>query len=217
MGEQRLMPRVIWDDTGLRLYHAGVDRGMLYAPNFAVSWSGLVSVTESPSGGDATPYYVDGLKVLNVASGEDFAGIIEALSAPDEFAPCLGRLEISPALFALNQPRVPFGFSYRTLIGNDLAGTGYGYRIHLVYNALAQGTDYVNETAADTPKVRTYSWNFVTNPVDVPGYRPTAHVVFDTTKIDSTVIASLEDILYGNNASDPRMPAASELITLLGS
>lgn len=211
------MPRVTWDDAGFRFYQAGVDRGMLYAPNVSAAWSGLVSVTESPSGGESTSYYVDGQKVLNTASGENFNGVIEAFSAPGEFASCLGRIEISPALFVTNQPRTPFSFSYRTLIGNDLSGTEYGYKVHLVYNALAQGTDYANETVTDTPKPRTYSWNIVTSPIDVPGCRPTAHLIFDTTKNSGTAISSLEDILYGDDTGDPRMPTVTELITLLGS
>lgn len=211
------MPRATWDSIGSRLYHVGVDRGMLYVNNTFAPWNGLVNVTEAPDGGVATPYYLDGQKVMNIDAGENFKGSIQAFSAPIEFAPCIGRGVLSPALYAADQPKLPFNFSYRTLIGNDLDGTSFAYRVHLVYNALAQNSDFVHKAITDSPSPSTYSWNIVTSPIAVPGRRPTAHLVFDTRQNGSTVMTALENILYGDISDDPRMPSATDLITLLSS
>lgn len=211
------MPKAVWNTIGNRLYHVGVDRGMLYTTFQAAPWNGLVSITESPDSGDATPYYLDGQKALNIAAGENFNGSIQAFSAPIEFASCVGRLKMSPALYAANQSKQPFGFSYRTVIGNDSAGSAFAYKVHLVYNALAQISDFSNATISDKTDASTYSWNVVTSPIAVPGYRPTAHLVFDSRKNSVDILNALEDILYGDDDNNPRMPTASELITLLAS
>lgn len=210
------MARIVWDDAGTRLYQVGVDRGMLYMdPGVAVSWSGLVSMTESPSGGDAQLFYLDGIAVLNSPLGETFAGSLEAFSAPPEFAPCAGRGRLSVGLYAGEQPKAPFGFSYRTLIGDDIAGTSFGYKIHLVYNAMAQVTDFQHNTDAATASVKTQSWGLTATPEALVGYRPTSHFIFDTTTVDPAAIARLEDILYGDVDNDPRMPTAEEVVALL--
>lgn len=211
------MPRATWNDAGTRLYHTGVDRGMLYTSLFSVPWNGLVSVTESPDGGDPVPYYLDGRKVLNISASENYKGTIQAFSAPLEFAPCAGRLLLSPALYAADQPKETFGFSYRTLVGNDLAGTDYAYKVHVVYGVTGKMSDFAHETVADKVNPRTYSWDINAVPVPVPGYRPTAHLSFDTRKNSSDVMTALEAILYGDDINDPRMPVVSELVTLLAS
>ena len=211
------MARAVWNDVGARLYHIGVDRGMLYTSLSSVPWSGLVSVTESPSGGDVTPYYLDGQKILNIAAGEDFNCSIQTFAAPVEFAPCAGWLVLSPALYATDQPKETFGFSYRTIVGNDQSGSDFAYRVHLVYNALAQTSDFSHETITESVSPKTHSWNITTSPVTIPGYRPTAHFVFDTRKNSADVMTALEDILYGNDTTGPRLPATSELVALLAS
>jgi hypothetical protein len=210
------MARVIWDDAGERLYQVGVDRGMLYMdPVTAVPWSGLVSMTESPSGGDAQLFYLDGVAILNTPLGEDFAASLEAFSAPPEFAPCAGRGRLSAGLYAGEQPKASFNFSYRTLIGNDIVGTSFAYKIHLVYNAMAQVTDFQHSTDASAASIKTQSWGLTTTPEAPAGYRPTSHFIFDTTKVDPAAIARLEDILYGDVDNDPRMPTADEVVGLL--
>jgi hypothetical protein len=212
------MTRATWDDAGLRLFHTGVDHGMLYTGDLiplAVPWSGLASVTEASVGSDPSPYYLDGQKILNLPTGENFAGTIEAFSSPDEFAPCAGRGRLSIGLFATDQPRQKFGFSYRTLVGNDLKGTAFAYKIHIVYNATAQVSNFVHTTLTNDPSPKTSTWAFTTVPEVIPGFKPTSHVVFDTRHVDQYIIAKLEDILYGNADADPRLPTADELLGFL--
>jgi hypothetical protein len=212
------MTRVVWDAPGERLYHTGVDRGMLYIDDaipIAVPWNGLASVTESPSGASSQPFYVDGQKVLNIASGEDFGASIEAYSAPLEFAPCAGRLRLSTALFLADQPRKPFGFSYRTLVGNDSMGTDYAYKIHVVYNALAAISDYAHTSRTDKSTAKTHSWAITTTPMFVQGYKPTSHFVFDTRFNGGRLVTELENILYGDDTHAPRLPTVDELAGFL--
>lgn len=212
------MTRATWDDTGLRLFHTGVDRGMLYTGDLiplAVPWSGLASITEASDGSDPAPYYLDGQKILNLSTGENFAGTIEAFSSPDEFAPCAGRGRLSVGLFATDQPRQKFGFSYRTLVGNDTVGTNYGYKVHVVYNATAQVSNFTHTTIVNDPTPKTTTWAFTTYPISVVGYKPTAHFIFDTRSVDPHLIANLEAILYGDDNNDPRLPTPDELIGLL--
>jgi hypothetical protein len=210
------VPRATWDDAGTRLFQTGVDRGMLYVgTSVAVPWSGLASVTESPTGGDAQEYYLDGRKILSISSSEEFAAKIEAFASPLEFAICAGRVEISPALYVSDQPRQGFGFSYRTLIGNDDLGTDFAYKVHLVYNALAQISDFTHGTVTDKANVSTYSWAVTTTPVVVVGYKPASHFVADSRTVDPLVLAQLESILYGDDSDDPRFPSAQEFLTLL--
>jgi hypothetical protein len=212
------MTRATWDDAGLRLFHTGVDHGMLYTGDLiplAVPWSGLASITEASDGSDPAPYYLDGQKILNLSTGENFAGTIEAFASPDEFAPCAGRSRLSTGLFASDQPRQTFGFSYRTLVGNDVLGTSFAYKIHVVYNATAQVSNFVHTTQTDNPSPKTNTWAFTTVPTSIPGFKPTSHIVFDTRHVDQYIIAKLEDILYGDADNDPRLPTAEELLGFL--
>lgn len=210
------MPRIAWDAPGKRVYYTGIDRGMLYiGSDVAVPWSGLSSVSESPAMADPQPYYLDGQKILNLLSGEDFGGTIEAFGAPTEFAPCAGRLHLSTGLYATDQPKIPFNFSYRTMIGNDSEGLSFGYKIHIVFNATAQISDYTHTTDTASVTVNAYSWNITTFPVGTPGRRPTSHFIFDSRFVDDYIIARLEAILYGDDDNDPRMPTSDELITFL--
>jgi hypothetical protein len=212
------MATATWDDVGSRLYQTGVDRGMLYVNDtipLSVPWNGLVSVTETPSGGDPQPYYLDGRKILNVPAGEDFAATIVSFSPPFEFAACSGRFRLSNGLYSTCQPKKTFGFSYRTLIGNDVAGNDFAYKVHVVYNALAQLSDFTNSTITDSPAPTAYSWTITTTPVTVPGSKSTAHIIFDTRFVNASVMNVVEDILYGDYYNDPRLPSALELSALL--
>lgn len=209
------MTRLSWGDAGSRLYETGADRGVLY-PNSGpgVPWYGLISVSEEPTGGEPQPYYFDGLKYLNVSAVEEFAATIEAYSSPPEFAECDGTVALHKGLFASQQPRKSFGFSYRTLIGNDVDGTTYGYKIHLVYNAMAGPSSRSNQTLGDSVEPTTYSWPIEAVPFDLPGIKPTAHLIIDSTLTAPGLLSLLEGYLYGSGGIDPYLPPAVEVVRL---
>lgn len=212
------MTRVVWDDTGQRRYRTGVDRGMLYTTDAAVAWNGLASVTESPVVSDPTAVYLDGQKILNLPEGEDFAATISAYSAPIEFAPCAGRLLLQAGMYATDQPRETFWFSYRTLNGDDVSIVGATYRLHVVANAIATVGDFAHTTVSDKAAATLQSIAITTTPVVISGMRPTAHFVFDTRLASSDHIHAIEAILYGDqDGNDPRIPTTTELYTLLTS
>lgn len=209
------MPRIVWGAAGKRLYEVGVDRGVLYvgtAPG--VPWDGLVSVTESPSGFSSKPTYLDGVKIQNRVVGEEFEATIDAYTYPEEFAKCDGTALVSNGLFATQQRRRPFGFSYRTLMGNDLVGTDYGYKIHLVYDAIAEPSEHANQSISDSDDGFNFSWHITTKPSIFSGAAPTAHLVIDSTKTPNDLLRYIEEILYGNELDPPRLPSAGELAYL---
>ena len=209
------MARISWGSPGARRYETGVDRGVLYPKTGpGVSWTGLLAFNETPSGGDAKAYYMDGVKFQNRPASEEFSGTIEAYTYPSEFSKCDGTSAIATGLFAGQQPRQRFGLSYRTKVGNDLDGQDYGYKIHLIYNALAAPSDRSNQSLKDSPEVITFSWAVTTTPVLMAGIRPTAHIVIDSTATNSSVLSAIEDILYGSELNAARMPSQYELIAL---
>jgi hypothetical protein len=214
------MARLQWDQIGERVYETGVDRGVLYKPNSegeyndGYVWNGLVSVSESPSGAEATPQYADNIKYLNLVSAEEFGATIEAFTYPDEFAQFDGTAEPQPGVLIGQQRRGFFGLAYRTRIGNDVEGDELGYKIHLVYGALAAPTEKAYNTVNESPEAITFSWELTTTPVEVEGHRPTATLVIDSTKVDAANLAQLEDLLYGAEATQPRLPHPNEVIDL---
>lgn len=209
------MVRVTWDDPGTREWHSGVDRGMVYPNNTTVGvWSGLASIQENPSGGDAAPIYFEGRKVRNPHANELFQGVVEALYPPAEFAPCAGKLQLSPGLYAANQPKAWFHFSYRTLIGNDLSGAS-DYKLHLVYNCTVQNTDFTHTTVNASVTGVTHSWNIFTVPANPTGYAPTAHFILDSRYVSDFSLARIESMLYGDDNSDPHMPTVDEILSVL--
>lgn len=214
------MSRITWDATGERLYETGVDRGVLYPRSSTgeyingVPWNGLVSISESPSGAEATPQYADNIKYLNLVSTEEFGGTIEAFTYPTEFGQCDGSAEVTPGIHVGQQTRRTFGLAYRTLLGNDVDATDHGYKLHLVYGALASPSEKAYTTVNDTPEAITFSWEFTTTAVDVPGHRPSATITIDSTSVDPGALAALEDILYGTELQDPRLPLPAEIIDL---
>lgn len=217
------MPKLTWDDAGKRIFETGVDRGVLYIPNAATgvydtgfAWNGLVSVTESPSGAEATPQYADNIKYLNLLSAEEFGATIEAFTYPDEFAACDGSASPVAGLLLGQQIRKPFGLSYRTKVGNDTKGQDFGYKIHLVYGCLAAPSERNYTTVNDSPEPITFSWEVTTTPVDVNAtYRPTASLIIDSTKTTAPKLLALETLLYGDAAKQPKLPTPSEVITAL--
>lgn len=209
------MTKLIWGVVGERYFEAGSDRGVLFIPEQAgVAWNGLVSVTESPSGGEPVPYYVDGVKYLNIAAAEEYEATISAFASPREFYQCDGTLSIRNGLYVTQQPRRSFGLCYRTLLGNDIDGVDYGYKLHLVYNALAAPSERNNATIADSSEPITLSWKISTTPPFISEYKPTAHMVIDSRTTDPVVLQTVEDILYGTDDVLSRLPSPNELIEL---
>lgn len=210
-----------WDQSGERLYETGVSKGVLYPQNpntglypLGVAWNGLNNVTEKPSGAEATPVYADNIKYLNLMSAEEFAATIEAYTYPDEFADCDGSAAIATGVYAGQQTRKPFGFCYRTEMGNDLEGVDYGYKLHLIYGGTASPSEKGFATINDSPEAINFSWEVSTIPVTVTGFKPTSQLTIDSTKVVAETLAALEDILYGTAGADPRLPLPDEVAAL---
>ena len=215
------MAALTWDAVGERFYETGVDRGVLYLPTNGVydtgfAWNGLVSVTESPSGAEPSPQYADNIKYLNLVSAEEFGGTIEAFTYPEEFGQCDGTAFPKAGVAVGQQTRKTFGLSYRTLLGNDVDATDYGYKLHLIYGALAAPSEKAYSTVNDSPEAITFSWELTTTPVEVEGHKPTASLTVDSTKVTSDALAALEAILYGSDTEEPRLPLPDEVVTLVG-
>ena len=215
------MAKLVWDETGKRLYETGVSQGVLYPqsggtyPN-GVAWNGLTAVTESPSGAEATPLYADNIKYLNLFSAEEFGATIEAYTYPDEFMACDGSAQIAKGAYIGQQNRKQFGMCYKTLLGNDVNANDHGYKLHIIYGAMASPSEKAYATVNDSPEAITFSWEVTTTPVNVTGYEPTASIVIDSTKCDPTKLADLEEILYGSAEEGPRLPLPNEIVTVLG-
>ena len=220
------MSKLVWDQTGERYYETGVKMGVLYPQSASgtypkgVVWNGLTAVTESPSGAEATPLYADDVKYLNLYSAEEFGATIEAYTYPDEFAECDGSAEIATGVTIGQQNRKAFGLCYRTTIGNDTDGNDHGYKLHIIYGAMASPSEKAYATINDSPEAITFSWEITTTPVSVSGFKPTASVTIDSTKVDGTKLKQLEAILYGDNGSssvgEARLPLPDEIVTLIG-
>lgn len=214
------MAQLTWDETGKRFYETGVDRGVLFLQNSqgaytnGVAWNGLTAVTESPTGAEANPQYADNIKYLNLVSAEEFGATIEAFTYPDEFAQCDGTATPSAGVSVGQQSRKTFGFAYRTKLGNDIAGSDYGYKLHLIYGALAAPSEKAYATVNDSPEALTFSWEVTTTPVDVPGLKPTAQLTIDSTKVDATALADLEELIYGTAGVDPVLPLPGDVIDI---
>jgi hypothetical protein len=187
-----------------------------------IAWSGLSSVSETPDGAEPNDIYADNIKYLTLISAETFGGTIEAYTYPDEFMECDGSVALTKGVYIGQQTRKTFGLAYKTILGNDVDGEAYGYKLHLVYGALASPSERAYETVNDSPEAMTLSWEFTTTPVDVPGYKATALITIDSTKVDAAKLKALEDILYGTDetttgagdGTDPRLPLPSEIITM---
>lgn len=204
------MARIAWGKTGDRVYQAGVDRGVLYIDGVGYPWSGLTSVKEATIGGDVKAHYIDGVKYAERRLLAEFAATIEAFTFPEEFAACDGTKSLGNGLFATQQRRKSFGFSYRTKIGNDVKGLDLGYKIHLVYNALAAPSDQEHNTLSDSPEAYTFSWAITTR-APVLDFVPTAHFVIDSRDTPDGLLSYIEDVLYGSETLQPRLPSANEL------
>lgn len=216
------MARLEWDAQNTHFYETGVDHGVLYPMSadgatygVGVAWNGLTAVTESPSGADPNPIYADNIKYLNLYSVEEFGATIEAYTYPDEWAECDGSAQVSPGVTIGQQKRKAFGFSFRSLVGNDTLASDYGYKIHLIYNAMASPSDRNYTTTNDNPEAIDFSWEVSTTPVEVGGnYKPTSHIIVESNKVDATKLATLEGTLYGGENAQPTLPTPAQVIAM---
>lgn len=212
------MSRLIWGAVGERTYELGVDRGVLYIGSaVAVPWNGLISVSEAPVGGETKSYYIDGVKYLERQTSEEFEADIEAYTYPDEFGQCDGTAALGNGLFATQRRRKPFNMSYRSRIGNDVDGPDHGYKIHLVYNALAGPSPRKHNTMSDNLEPFNFTWHISTKPPLLDGHKPTAHFVIDSRYTPRELLSKVEDILYGSEEAEPRLPSVHELLFLFES
>ena len=215
------MSKLTWDNAGERLYETGVKQAALYVQGSGgtypkgVAWNGITAVTESPSGAEATALYADDIKYLSLVSAEEFGATIEAYTYPDEFAECDGSASIATGVVIGQQKRKTFGLAYKTTLGNDVDNNDYGYKLHLIYGALAAPSEKAYATINDSPEAITFSWEVTTTPVSVAGHKPTAIVTIDSTKADKTKLAALETILYGTDEVEARLPLPDEVATLM--
>lgn len=213
--------RLKWDQTGERFFETGVDRGVLYILNEGIYdsgfvWNGLVSLNQNRSGVEVTPFYVDGIKYLNLISLEEFEATIKAFTYPDEFAQFDGVEEMYEGLYINQQRRkTGFGLAYRTMVGSDVWGSDRHYKLHLIYNALATPSEITYETLDDSPDASIFSWDIQTTPIEVSGYQHTSYLVVDSTKTNAYTLWVLEDILYGNDTNEPRLPYPDEVLSII--
>lgn len=219
------MSKLVWDKTGERFYETGVSQGVLYPQATGgtypkgVAWNGLTAVTESPSGAEATALYADDIKYLNLLSTEEFGATVEAYTYPKEFEACDGSASLAEGVTIGQQKRQSFGMCYRTVLGNDTENNEHGYKLHIIYGAQAAPSEKAYATINDSPEAITFSWELTTTPVSVTGYKPTASLTIDSTKVDPTQLAELEEILYGKDPTgpetqdgvEPRLPLPDEI------
>lgn len=216
------MSRLVWDATGARLYETGVKMGVLYPISSSgtydkgVSWNGLTAVTEKPSGAEATDLYADDTKYLSLLSTETFGATIEAYTYPDDFGECDGTAEVAKGITIGQQARKVFGLCYRTAVGNDVDGNDHGYKLHLIWGAKATPSEKAYSSINDSPEAITLSWEINTTPITVDGHKPTASMIIDSTKVDKQKLASFENILYGSESSEAKLPTPAEVIAHFG-
>lgn len=214
------MSKLIWDQTGQKLYEMGVKNGALYVQDTngaypkGVAWNGLTTVTESPSGAEASPIYADDIKYINLISAEEFGATIEAYTYPDEFSVCDGSASLATGVNIGQQARKSFGLAYKTTLGNDTEGDDHGYKLHIIYGALAAPSEKEYASINDKPEAITFSWEVTTTPVNVTGKKPTASLIIDSTKADPEKLAALEKILYGDTGVDARLPLPDEIAAI---
>lgn len=214
------MAKISWDNVGEKIWETGVDHGVIYTPTAhgvyggGVPWNGLTAVNEKPTGAEPNDQYADNIKYLTIYSAEDFEATIEAFTYPPEFAECDGSKFIADGVEIHQQARKPFGFCYRTIMGNDVSGQEFGYKLHIIYGAMVTPSEKNYETINDSPEAITFSWDLTTIPVPVPGMRPTAHIAIDSTTCDPARLSDLEKILYGDADTEPRLPTPEEIMAI---
>lgn len=215
------MAKIVWDESGKRTYETGVRKGVLYlqdtqgAYTKGVAWNGLTAVTESPSGAEPTALYADDIKYLELFSAEEFGATIEAYTYPAEFEKCDGSASLGTGVTIGQQDRATFGLCYRTVLGNDVKGSEFGYKLHLIYGAKAKPSEKGYQTINDSPEAITFSWEISTTPVNVAGFKPTACVTIDSTKIEPDKLAQIETLLYGDVSAEAKLPLPDEIAGII--
>ena len=215
------MARLQWDKIGERLYEAGVEKGVLYVQNIngtynkGVAWNGLIGVNVSPSGAEPTKLWANNTQYGTVLSQEELGATIEAYTYPDEFAVCDGSAELATGVHIGQQTRMPFALSYVTKIGNDVQSLDHGYKIHIIYGALAAPSEKNYQTINESTEAITFSWEVTTTPVDVPGFKPTAYVTIDSTAVDTVTLKQIEDTLYGTDSDDPELLMPADILAII--
>lgn len=214
------MSKLIWDKTGDRFYETGVKQCALYvqvsgAYPKGVAWNGITGITESPSGAESNPMYADDIKYLDLISTEEFGATIEAYTYPDEFAECDGSASIATGVSIGQQSRKTFGLCYKTVYGNDVEKNDYGYKLHIIYGAIASPSEKEYASINDSPEAITFSWEISTTPVEVTGFKPTATIVIDSTKVNDEKLKALEEVLYGSESQEARLPLPDEIAELM--
>ena len=217
------MAKLVWDAIGEHKYETGVDHVALYKPNAqkkyvgGVAWNGVSSISESPSGADSNPIYADNIKYLDLRSAEEFGATIECYTYPPEFAECNGEAIVTNGVVIGQQTRKTFGLAYRSIVGNDLTGNDYAYKLHMIYGATASPSEKQYSTVNDSPEAGTFSFELTTTPIAVQGYKNTASLTIDTSLFtDKTLITALEDKLFGTEQDEPELPTPAEVFALLG-
>lgn len=211
------MAILTWDKSGERYYETGVKKCVLYVQEAGaypkgVAWNGITAVTESPSGAEATPLYADDIKYLELRSAEEFGATIEAYTYPKEFEVCDGTSELADGIIVGQQARKSFGLCYRTVLGNDTENDAYGYKLHIIYGATASPSEKAYATINDSPEAITFSWELTTTPVEVgEGFKPTACITIDSTKVEEGKLKALEDMLYGTESEEAKLPLPAEI------
>lgn len=219
------MAAITWGDSGNHLYETGIDHMVLYRPDDngdytdGVAWNGITAFNETPSGADSNPVWADNIKYLDLRSAEEFGATLECLYTPEEFAECDGIKVVAPGIMVYQQTRSPFGLSYRTLIGNEIKGNDFGYKLHLLYNATASPSEKSYNTVNDSPETSTLSYELTTTPIAAQGFKNTALITIDSTKVTKANLTALENVLYGAGEGQnvkARLPKPQEVFTLLG-
>lgn len=214
------MAKMLWDQIGEKRYETGIEQVALFpqeegAYNKGVAWNGVTALNLTPSGAEPTPLYANNRKYLTLMSVEELGGTIEAYTYPDEFAACDGSVAVVPGVYFGQQGRKTFGLVGKSLVGNDTELNKHGYKLHLVYGALASPSEQAHATVNDSPEAQTMSWEFSTTPVAVEGYEPTSYICIDSTKVNAEKLAALEAIIYGSDDVEPRLPLPDEIATLM--
>lgn len=214
------MAKLTWDQIGEKLYETGIEQVALFpqsegAYNKGVAWNGVTALNLTPSGAEPTPLYANNRKYLTLMSVEELGGTIEAYTYPEEWAECDGSVAVVPGVYFGQQGRKTFGIVGKSIIGNDTELNKYGYKLHLVYGALASPSEQAHATVNDSPEAQTMSWEFSTTPVAVEGHEPTSYICIDSTKVDAEKLAALEAIIYGSDDVEPRLPLPDEIATLM--
>ena len=217
------MAKLVWDAIGEHKYETGVDHVALYKPNAqkkyvgGVAWNGVSSISESPSGADSNPIYADNIKYLDLRSAEEFGATIECYTYPPEFAECNGEAIVTNGVVIGQQTRKTFGLAYRSIVGNDLQGNDYAYKLHLIYGATAAPSEKQYSTVNDSPEAGTFSFELTTTPIAVQGYKNTASLTIDTSLFtDDAKITALNNKLFGTEQTEPELPTPDEVFELLG-